>query len=223
MALRVGVVLSGCGFLDGAEITESVSILIALDQLGAKTLCFAPDLPQPGVVNHRTHKPEPTPRNMLAEAARIARGQIADLKTARAADLDALIFPGGFGAARNLSTFADAGPNCSVLPDVARLITDMHAAKKPIGLACIAPVLAARVLAQAGLKPQLTLGADPQTARSLNALGAVHCDTPPDAICLDETNRLVSTPCYMNNVGPAVVYQGARRMVETVLRLAQTR
>ncbi len=146
MSARVGVVLSGCGFLDGTEIHEAVSILIALDRRGAQIVCLAPQVPQRDVVNHASKKPEAGTRDVLIESARIARGKIADLATVAVDDLDALIFPGGFGAAKNLSSFAIDGPNCTLNPDVEKLVRAMHAAKKPIGLACIAPVIAAKVL-----------------------------------------------------------------------------
>ncbi len=220
MALRVGVVFSGCGYLDGSEIHEAVSILIALDRRGAQVLCFAPDAPQSQVIDHRDGKAQAEGRNMLAESARIARGRIADLATAHPDDLDALIFPGGFGAARNLCDYATKGKDCTVLAAVAKLLLGMHQQNKPIGLACIAPVLAAAVLGRAGKRPELTLGTDEANARGIEALGAVHHNTPPADICIDQGNKLVSTPCYMNAVGPWIVYQGAEKMVEAVLLMA---
>lgn len=220
MALRVGVVLSGCGFLDGSEIHEAVSILAALDRHGAQIICMAPDIPQAGVVNHRTRQPEQSPRNVLTESARIARGKIVDISTVKADDLDALVFPGGFGAAKNLSTFATDGPNCKVNEQVARLVREMHQQKKPIGLACIAPVLAARLLGQDKRSPKVTIGTDKGTASAINAMGAVHCDTGPADVCVDEDNRLVTTACYMNDVGPWTVFQGAQKMVDEVVKMA---
>jgi enhancing lycopene biosynthesis protein 2 len=217
MAIRVGVVLSGCGYLDGTEITEAVSILVALDRRGAQILCMAPDIPQTSVIDHRMGKPTNQTRNVLEESARIARGHIRDIASVRAEDLDALVFPGGFGAAKNLSNFATEGARASVNPHVARLLRDMHAAKKPIGLACIAPALAAAVLGQ--FHPRLTIGTDRATAQTLGAMGAQHQDTGPTDICVDGEHRIVTTPCYMNDVGPWTVYQGAEAMVERVLRL----
>src|SRR5205823_4916551 len=144
--------------------------------------------------------------NVLEESARIARGNIRDIAKVQADDLDALVLPGGFGAAKNLSDFATKGPDCTVNKDVYRLITDLHAAKKPIGLACIAPVLAAAVLGRANKNPRLTIGTDPDTAKALTAMGAHHQDTAPTEICVDPENLLVTTPCYMNDVGPWTVF-----------------
>src|SRR5438874_9838926 len=138
MSARVGVVLSGCGVQDGSEIHEAVSILIALDRRGATIICMAPSIPQTTVVNHLIGKPAPERRNVLEESARIARGKIRDLASVSVDDLDALVFPGGFGVARNLSDYAVRAEQCTVQQDVARLIQEIHAAKKPIGLACIA-------------------------------------------------------------------------------------
>jgi enhancing lycopene biosynthesis protein 2 len=219
MAARVGVILSGCGFLDGTEIHEAVSILIALDRRGADVVCMAPDVDQVHVVNHRTGQPVPgEKRNVLVESARIARGRIRDVAAVRAEDLDALVFPGGYGAAKNLSTFAADGPNCRVNEQVARLIMEVHDAGKPIGLACIAPVIAAQLLGHKS--PALTIGSDPDTAHALEKMGARHHYAGPAEVCVDHPNRLVTTPCYMNDVGPWTVFQGAERMVEEVLRMA---
>jgi enhancing lycopene biosynthesis protein 2 len=219
MAAKVGVILSGCGVMDGSEIQEAVSILIALDRAGATAVCYAPNIPQAQTLNHLTRKPHPHPRNVLEESARIARGKIHDLATARAADLDALIFPGGYGAAKNLCTFAADGASCRVNADVERILVDMHQAHKPIGLACIAPVIAARVFGKLGLKPTLTIGTDPTTAAAIESMGGKHQNVGETDIAIDEKNRLVSTPCYMNTVGPATVFEGASKMVEAVLRM----
>jgi enhancing lycopene biosynthesis protein 2 len=220
MALNVGVLLSGCGFLDGAEITETVSVLVALDRRGANTICMAPNVSQAETINHLTKKKVTQPRNVLEESARIARGKIRDLAEVSANDLDALMLPGGFGAAKNLSSFAFDGADARVDPEVKRLLVEMHQAKKPIGLACIAPVVAARVFGEMGLSPKLTIGTDAATADAIRKMGAEHHDVGPADIYVDQTHRLVSTPCYMNEVGPWIVFEGAERMVEEVLRLA---
>jgi enhancing lycopene biosynthesis protein 2 len=143
MAIKVGVVLSGCGVFDGSEIHEAVSILVALDKRGAQIICMAPNVPLQ-TINHLAGKPvEGQQRNVLEESARIARGKVRDIATVQAGEVDALVFPGGFGAAKNLSDFASAGAKTRVNADVARLLREVHASGKPIGLACIAPVLAA--------------------------------------------------------------------------------
>jgi len=223
MSARVGVVLSGCGVFDGSEITEAVSILIALDKRKAKIVCMAPNIAQSETINHTTKKTDSQSRRVLEEAARIARGNIRDMATVRADELDALVFPGGYGAVKNLSTFANDGSNCKVNEQVERLLREMVKAKKPIGLACIAPVLAGRVLGMAGLKPKLTIGTDKGTAEAINAMKGEHQNTGETDVCVDEPNRLVTTPCYMNNVGPWIVYQGADKMVEEVLQMTGSR
>jgi enhancing lycopene biosynthesis protein 2 len=220
MSLRVGVLLSGCGVFDGSEIHEAVSILVALDRRGAEIICIAPSIPQAEVINHVTKAPTREKRNVLEESARIARGKIRDLKQVSADDIDALILPGGFGAAKNLCTFAVEGAECDVQPDVARIFKEMHAAKKAIGLACISPVVAARVFGEMKLHPRLTIGSDQTTAAAIHAMGGQHHHVGPTDAYVDEDNRLVSSPCYMNDVGPWIVFQGAERLVEEVLRLA---
>jgi enhancing lycopene biosynthesis protein 2 len=218
MATRVGVLLSGCGVNDGSEIHEAVSILIALDKRGAQIICMAPNIPQTDTINHLARKPMQPPRNVLEESARIARGKIRDLATVRADELDALVLPGGWGAVKNLCDFAAKGPAATVNEQVKRLMMEMHKAKKPIGLACIAPVIAAKVFGELNLKPKVTIGTDAGTATAINKMGGEHQNTGLTDICVDESNRIVTTPCYMNDVGPWTVYQGVEKMVEEVLK-----
>lgn len=223
MALQIGVVLSGCGFLDGSEIIESVSVLIAVDRRGAEAVCMAPLGNQAEVINHLTKQLTGQTRDILSESARIARGKIRDIAEVMPAELDALVFPGGFGAAKNLSTFAVDRQNCTVNKDVERLIVAMHQEQKPIGLACIAPCLAAAVLGRIGAHPHLTIGSDPSIAADLESMGAVHHPVGPTEAHVDRDNKLVSTACYMNDVGPWTVFSGAEQMVEQVIRMTGDR
>lgn len=222
MSARVRVVLSGCGVFDGSEIHEAVSVLIALDQRGAKITCMAPNVNQSAAINHLTKKESAQARNVLEESARIARGKIVDLASVKADDVDALVFFGGFGAAKNLCTFAADGAQCKVNADVQRLLLDVHKQGKPIGLACIAPVIAARVFGQKAIAVTLTIGTDAATAGAVEKMGAQHRNTGPTDICVDEHNRIVTTPCYMNDVGPWTVFQGADKMVQRVLSMAKS-
>jgi enhancing lycopene biosynthesis protein 2 len=219
--MRVGVILSGCGFKDGAEIHESVLTLLALDRAGVETACFAPDIPQAKVVNHLTGETSPETRNVLVESARIARGAITDVKQADADALDALILPGGFGAAMNLCNFAEKGPEAEVNEDVAALVRAVHAAGKPIGAICIAPALIARVLGKAG-SPTLTIGTDAGTAGAIEACGARHERCAVEDFVVDAEQRIVTTPAYM--LGPTIrhVAEGIGRCVDEVLELART-
>lgn len=214
---RVGVVLSGCGFLDGAEIQEAVCTLLALDRRGAKVLAFAPDVPLQ-TVDHKRGKPAGEHRGVLAESARIVRGEIADLAAARAQDLDALVFPGGYGVAKNLCTYATEGARMQVNPQVERLVREVHAAKKPLGFICIAPVLAGKLLGGEGV--QLTIGDDAGTAKDLESFGARHVRCKVDEICVDQRLKVVSTPAYM--LGPSVgpVAAGIDKLVSAVLEMA---
>jgi enhancing lycopene biosynthesis protein 2 len=216
---RVGVVLSGCGFLDGAEIQEAVCTLLSLDRRRAKVLAFAPDVPQMHVVDHGKGAPAPgEKRGVLAESARIVRGQIADLATARAADMDALIFPGGYGAAKNLCSYAVDGARLAVHPEVERIVREVHAARKPIGFLCIAPVIGAKLLGPEGVK--LTIGDDARTAADLEALGAKHVVCKVEEICVDEKRKVVSTPAYMLGPTISLISQGIDKLVSALLEMA---
>ena len=217
--VKVGVVLSGCGFLDGSEIHEAVLTLLALDRAGATVVCFAPNIAQTSVIDHVKKSPASETRNVLTESARIVRGKIADLATARAADIDALILPGGFGAAKNLCDFASAGANAKVNPEIARLLREVHAAKKPIGAWCIAPAVLAAALKEQ--KPKMTIGDDAGTAAALEALGARHVNCPVQEMRVDEENRIVTSPAYMYDARISEVAAGIERGVNEVLRLAR--
>lgn len=216
---KIAVCLSGCGVFDGAEVHESVLTLLAIDQAGAKAVCCAPDVPQAGVVNHLTNKPGEGSRNVLVESARIARGEIRNLKDVHAAEVDALIFPGGFGAAKNLCTFAVDGPTCRVNPEVERIVGEMLAAKKPIGAICIAPAMLARILGGRDLRAKLTIGNDPGTAAAMDEMGCEHVRCTVRDIVVDERHKIVSTPAYMLGKGPAEVFEGIRKTVNEVLRM----
>ncbi|WP_171999137.1 isoprenoid biosynthesis glyoxalase ElbB [Cronobacter sp. JZ38] len=191
---KIGVVLSGCGVYDGSEIHEAVITLLALARNGAQATCFAPDKPQADVINHLTGEPTGETRNVLAEAARIARGKIAPLEHARAEDLDALVVPGGFGAAKNLCDFATRGSECAVDPALHALATAMHAAGKPLGFICIAPAMLPKIIA-APLR--LTIGTDIDTAELVEEMGGEHVPCPVDDIVVDEENKVLTTPAYM--------------------------
>ncbi|HVP13382.1 MAG TPA: isoprenoid biosynthesis glyoxalase ElbB [Phycisphaerae bacterium] len=217
---KIAVCLSGCGVFDGSEIHEAVCTLLALDQAGAKAVCCAPDVRQAEVVNHLKRAPASEVRNVLAESARIARGEIKDVRDVKAADVDGLIFPGGMGAAKNLCTFTTDGANCRVNPDVERLVGDMLAAKKPVGAICIAPAMLARIVGKKDLHPKMTIGTDPGTAKAINTMGAQHCDCTVTEMVTDEKHKIVTTPAYMLGKGPAEVFEGIRKLVNEVLRLA---
>ncbi len=216
MSKTVGVILSGCGFMDGAEIHESVCTLLALDRAGVTIKCFAPDV-EFQVIDHRSGQPSGETRNALTESARIARGEIQDVQEAKATDLDAVILPGGFGAAKVLSDFAETGDQCQVHPQVSRLLIDMHAAKKPIGAICIAPAVIARALGEH--HPTLTIGDDPGTAQALRKLGCTHNDCPVTEHVVDQANKIVSTPAYMLGPSIAHVQQGIDKCVAAVLEM----
>lgn len=211
----IGVVLSGCGVFDGSEIHEAVLTLLAIEENGARAVCMAPNRDQLHVINHLTGQESGETRNVLVEAARIARGNIEDLAGVSAEDLDALVFPGGFGAAKNLSTFAVDGPSGSVDADVRRLFEAVHAARKPIGLICISPAIGAQLLGPSGV--ELTIGTDAETARQLESLGARHVDCAVTEIHVDPERKVVSTPAYMLGQNLSEVAAGIRKLVKTVV------
>jgi len=214
---KIGVVLSGCGVRDGSEIHEAVFTLLAIDQAGCEAVCMAPDAEFP-VTDHLTMQESGEKRNVLVESARIARGNIRNIRDVTVADLDAIIFPGGFGAAKNLCDFAVNGSGATAHPEVARLLKEMAAARKPIGAICIAPALIATVLGKE-YTTTLTIGTDAGTAAELEKTGARHQECPVTEFVVDAKNKIVSTPAYMlaNRISEA--YVGIEKCVREVIRL----
>lgn len=218
---RIGVILAGCGVYDGAEIHEAVLTLLALDRAGAEIVCLAPDVPQMHVVNHLTGEPAAgETRNVLVEAARIARGAVRDVAKASAAEFDAIVIPGGFGAAKNLCTFAVDGDGCQVDPGVGRLVREVHASGKPVGAMCIAPVILAKLLG--GEKPSLTIGTDAGTAGKMSAMGAHHVLCAVGSIVVDGKGKLVTTPAYMLAGRISEAAEGIEKLVAEVLRMTKS-
>ena len=217
MSKRAVVVLAGCGVYDGTEIHEAVVMLLALSRAGLVVQCTAPDIPQMHVINHLTGQPTDETRNVLVEAARIARGSIQPLSQISAEGYDALFFPGGFGAAKNLTTFATEGPGCSINPHVERIIQEFHAASKPICAVCISPAVIARAIG--AQHPELTIGADPGTATAIEALGAAHHVCPVTHFHVDTHNRVVTAPAYMYDAPLAEIAEGIEKAVSATLAL----
>lgn len=216
--VKVAVVLSGCGHLDGAEIRESVISLLALDRAGAKVSLFAPDIDQTTVVNHLSGKEVSEKRNVLVEAARIARGKIKDLKEAKASDFDALVMPGGWGAAKNLSSLAFKGKDAEVIPELKNLIIDFIGQKKPIGVICISPaVLVAAVRNK--IKPKVTIGDDSDNL--IVALGGEHEECSTDNFSYDQKNNIVSCSAYMRDDPLGKVADGIEKMMKELISLAK--
>lgn len=216
MNKKVAVILSGCGVYDGAEIHESVITLLRLDQRGAQVQCFAPNVTQHHVIDHLTGAEMPESRNVLTESARIARGQAKDVRELRAEDFDALIVPGGFGAAKNLSDFAGKGADCSVQPDVLQAARSFAQAGKPIGLICIAPTLATQIF---GEGVSCTIGNDAETAGALEKMGARHVECAVEDIVEDEQHKLVSTPAYMLAGSISEAASGINKLVDRILEM----
>ena len=216
MSKKIAVILSGCGVYDGAEIHESVITLLRLDQRGAQVQCFAPNIAQHHVINHLTGEEMPESRNVLVESARIARGEVKDIREANVEEFDARIVPGGFGAAKNLSNFAVEGAGCSVNPDVLALAEAFAEAGKPVGLICISPALAAKIY---GPGVVCTIGNDAGTAAALDKMGATHQECAVDEIVEDKARKLVSTPAYMLAKNISEVASGINKLVDRVLEL----
>ena len=216
---KIGVLLSGCGVYDGSEIHEATLALYFLDKEGAEIICIAPDKDQRDVVNHAGGAPSAEKRNVITEAARIARGKIRDIRSVKAEELNGLIIPGGFGAAKNLCSFAVDGASCTVDENVAVLLRDLHKNKKPIGALCIAPAIIAGVFGKT-CAPEITVGNDASTVAALETMGARHKTAAIDEIVVDPVNRIVSTPCYMLAQSIKEIGAGIEKLVAKIMEMA---
>lgn len=229
--MKIGVLLSGCGVYDGSEIQETVSVLIALDELGAEAVCLAPDIQQHHVMNHLKGEEMEPPRNVLTESARIARGDIHSLAEIKSADLDGLVIPGGFGAAKNLCTWAFDGPEANIDPQVATLIHELVHQEKPIAALCVAPVVVAKALEATGLTVTMTLGTPEGKSpydisgfhKGIESIGATAVNCEPGDIAIDEIHRIITSPCYMMEARPAEILQGVRKACAQLLEWGNTR
>lgn len=210
---KFAVLLAGCGVYDGAEIHEAVLTLLAIIKQGGVYQCFAPDILQHHVVNHFDGSEMHEKRNVIVEAARIARGDIKRLSEFNVSDFDALIIPGGFGAAKNLSTIAFEGVDAKVTPELERAILDMVEAKKPIGALCIAPAILAKVLTGVNV----TIGDDKETIQVIEAMGSHHKKTTHGEVIIDKKFNVFSTPCYMLDASLLDIEQGANNIIKSIM------
>ena len=216
---KFAVILAGCGRKDGSEINEAISLLLAIEQHHCEYQCFAPDRPQTEVIDHLTDKKVANAkRNILVEAARLARGNVRPIEEFKAEDFDGLLFSGGYGVAKNLCDYAYKGADMEVQPDVARAILEMHAAKKPIGGMCIAPVMFAKLIPDVCV----TLGNDgTPDADNIYKMGASHIQTENGDVCADNAEMVFTTPAYMLDATLKDVYDGAYNLIECIVAVAK--
>jgi enhancing lycopene biosynthesis protein 2 len=214
---KFAIVLSGCGVFDGAEIHEATLSMLAISRKGGSYQVFAPDVDQHHVINHLNGEEMDETRNVLVESARIARGKAVDLKLFNPAEFDGLLFPGGFGAAKNLCSWAIDGAEASVLPEVEDAIKGMVEQKKPIGALCISPVILAKILGNV----QLTIGDDKGTAQAMESVGATHVNATHGEVVLDSSYKVVTSPCYMLDANIDQIANGAENVVSVMLEMME--
>ena len=224
---NIAVILSGCGVYDGSEIQESVFTLLSIAENGGTYTCFAPDIPQHHVINHITGKEMQEERNVLAEAARIARGDIKDLRSFNADHFDGLVIPGGFGAAKNLTKWAFEGPAGEIIPDVKKAISDFVQKGKPVAGLCMGPTVIAKALEGSGVQAELTVGTTAEgspyeiaaISEGMNSTGAKSVMKSVKEISVDSVNKIISAPCYMMNASIIEIRENIRMAVDQLFRM----
>lgn len=217
---KVAVILSGCGVFDGSEVQEAVVTLLCLDQQGAKTTCFAPDKAQADVVNHVTGEKQQNTRNTMVEAARIARGDIKPLADLDVNQFDAIILPGGLGAGKNLSDFMEKSTVCSVDAELEKILKAANRAGKPLGFICLSPIIAARVFGPQGVV--VTMGNNQDLTTAANTMQATTKPCTATQICVDDKNKIYSTPAYIEATSISELYEGINALVKKVLENTST-
>lgn len=214
---KAAVILSGSGVYDGAEIQESVVTLLALDRAGVNVEIFAPNIDQYHVINHINGKEMNEKRNVLIEAARIARGEIKDIKGVDVKNFDMIVFPGGFGVAKNFCDLAFKGKDCVVEPIIEEFVIQALSEKIPLGFICIAPALLAKIASKIGLKLEVTIGSDIETAQIIESFGSTHIQCPVNDIAIDKKNKIITVPAYMEGKGIAEVAEGIEKLISELM------
>ena len=215
--MKFAVILAGSGVFDGSEIHEATMSLYAIVRNGGTYQAFAPDIDQHNVINHITGEEMDEKRNVLIESARISRGDIKNLKEFNAEDYDALILPGGFGAAKNLSTFAFEGANCKINCEVENAVRAMADQSKPIGALCISPVILAKIFGNV----KVTIGQDRDTAKAIEEMGATHQKTDHAEVVVDKDKKVVTSPCYMLDANILNIADGADNVVKSIMEISE--
>ncbi len=225
--MRIGVLLSGCGVYDGAEIHEAVLSLLAIDEIGAEALCISINAPQHHVINHATGEEMNEQRNMLIESARISRGNIINIQDLNPSELDALVIPGGFGSAKNLTNWAFLGPNGNVRDDVKSLIVNIIRIGKPLLVLCVSPVVVAKALEGSGIKANLAIGSKNNSSpysiedfqKGMESIGATTVDKGITEILIDHSNRIITAPCYMMEASISQVRSNIKMAMDALKEL----
>lgn len=222
--MKIGVLLSGCGVYDGAEIHEATMTLLSIAEIGAQAVCISVDKNQHHVVNHLTGEEMPQKRNMLVESARIARGNVSNIMDIDPVDIDALVIPGGFGSAKNFTNWAFDGPDGSILPEVKLLIVNLLNVGKPVAALCVSPVVMAKALEGSNIHAKMTIGSDemesPYDIKSfssgLESLGATTEMKTVEEILIDKENKIVTAPCYMMDASILDIRRNVRSAIEAL-------
>lgn len=225
--MNIGVVLSGCGVYDGSEIQEAVSTLLAIEQNGGDYICYAPNIEQHHTINHKTGEESKDKRNVLVESARIARGNISDITSAKVSLLDGLVIPGGFGAAKNLTKWAFEGPDGAINSELRKLIIDMVAEGKPVVGLCMGPTVIAKAFEGTGLSLKLTVGTTEEdspydiaeVSEGMVKAGAIAEMKSVREICVDEDNNVITAPCYMMDATILEVYNNTKMAIDKLFEL----
>lgn len=223
--MKVGILLSGCGVYDGSEIQETISAMLALEESGVEYIGISINKNQHHVINHIDGSEQHETRNMLVESARIMRGNVVDISTITPADIDGLVIPGGFGNAKNLSNWAFNGPDGEILPEVKLLLINLINIGKPIAALCVSPILLSLALKDSKEVPTLTLGSSKEKSpydikafhEGIEKIGSKSIEKGIKEISVDEKNRIICAPCYMQDTSLLEVRKNARLAIEKLI------
>lgn len=225
--MKIGLLLSGCGVYDGAEIQETVLAMLAIQEQGAEYFCISVNKNQHHVINHLTGEEMPEVRNMMTEAARISRGQITEISDVSLEDYDAIVIPGGFGSAKNFTSWAFEGPKGTILPEIKEFLRIAVENKKPIAALCVSPVIMAKALEGSPFQPEMTIGSDKESSpysitdftAGLESTGTITSMKTVAEIQIDTKNKIVTAPCYMMDATIIEIRKNIEEAIKATIHL----
>lgn len=187
--LRIGLLLSGCGTLDGSDPTQVVLWRLVAVRRGHLVIPVAPDVEQHDVVGPRGPVPGAT-RRVHDEARRLTAGLIENVDEVQPDEIDALVVPGGMGAVKTLCDAAVSEP-VRCLEGPARLARALIARGGVVVAVDEACVWAAHVL---GERPGVSIASDGRQAVDADIRSAGHHPVamPDEGVVVDTDARTIT-------------------------------
>lgn len=201
MIRKAGLLLSGCGSLDGSDPFEVVSCTIHLTEEGFRVIPLVLGDPQFHVVDHSSGREiEGESRNQLPEAARLCRDKLYKLDELSPRVLDALIIPGGQGSVKNLLTGFGADRNPSLHPLVEAFLSEALDEGVVIGVLSLGEFVVDRAL-----------GSSEQESDLLSL--------EPGKLLVDEERRIIRSAGSLTATSTAELHASIGQFVKAIAKM----